>query len=101
MHALNSSSEETIVKSLEAIIDVPDRNEHFEDISISAGGTILPIVTPNYKTTAVHLDAIQESTAVSMKIVSRTPCIVQLIDASGNSVDGVADISWQGYEEDV
>ncbi len=101
VHALNSSSKETVVKSLEAIIDVPDRNEHFEDISISADGTTLPIVTPNYKTTAVHLDAIQESTAVSMKIVSRTPCIVQLIDASGNGVDGVADISWQGYEEDV
>ena len=100
VHALNSSIEETIVKSLEALIDVPDRNEHFEDIQISSAGTLLPIVTPNYRTTAVHLDAIQSSTAVNLKIVSRTPCRIQLIDANGKAVDGIADVSWQGYEED-
>ena len=100
LHALNSSIEETIVKSLEALIDVPDRNEHFEDIQISSAGTLLPIVTPNYRTTAVHLDAIQSSTAVNLKIVSRTPCRIQLIDANGKAVDGIADVSWQGYEED-
>ncbi len=101
VHALNTSSEETVLKSLEAIIDVPDRNEHFEDLTISKSGTTLPIVTPNYKTTAVHLDAIQGSTAVGMKILSRTPCKICLINSSGTAVDGVADVSWQGYEEDM
>ena len=89
-----------VIKQLEALIDVPDRNEHFEDIEISAGGTKLPIVTPFYKTTAVHLDAIQSSAAVAMKIVSRTPCVIQLIDSNGDPVNGVADISWQGYVEE-
>ena len=98
--ALNNSSQETIIKSLVGVIDVPDRNEHFEDISISKGGTVLPIVTPGYKTVAVHLDAIQSGNAVNMKILSKKPCTIQLINADGVPVDGIADISWQGYEED-
>lgn len=100
VHSLNSSVEETVIKQVEALIDVPDRNEHFEDIKISADGTKLPIVTPFYKTTAVHLDAIQSSAAVTMKIISRTPCVIQLIDPNGDPVNGVADISWQGYVEE-
>ena len=100
VHAINSSSEETVIKGLEALIDVPDRNEHFEDIAISKNGTALPIVTPYYKTTAVHLDAIQ-GTAINFRFISRTPCVIQLIDKNGAAVDGTADVSWQGYEEDI
>lgn len=100
--ALNNTSEETVIKSLKAFIDVPDRNEHFEDLYIPADGLELPIRTPNYKTVVCHLDAIQGSTsAVGLKINSRTPCIIQLIDVKGNPVDGTADISWQGYEDDT
>lgn len=100
--ALNNTSQETIIKSLKAFIDVPDRNEHFEDLNVPAEGITLPIVTPNYKTVVCHLDAIQDSgTAVGLKILSRTPCVIQLIDVKGNAVSGVADISWQGYEDDT
>lgn len=98
--ALNASNAETVVKSIEAIVDVPDRNEHFEDLEIAKDGTPLPIVTPHYRTTAVHLDAIQGA-AVNYRFVSRTPCVIQLLDSSGNSVAGIVDISWQGYEEDI
>lgn len=100
--ALNNTSHETVIKSLKAFIDVPDRNEHFEDLKVPAEGITLPIVTPNYKTVVCHLDAIQGSgTAVGLKILSRTPCVIQLIDVKGNAVSGVADISWQGYEDDT
>lgn len=100
--ALNNTSQETVIKSLKAFIDVPDRNEHFEDFKVPAEGITLPIVTPNYKTVVCHLDAIQDSgTAVGLKILSRTPCVIQLIDVKGNAVSGVADISWQGYEDDT
>lgn len=100
--ALNNTSQETVIKSLKAFIDVPDRNEHFEDLKVPAEGITLPIVTPNYKTVVCHLDAIQDSgTAVGLKILSRTPCVIQLIDVEGNAVSGVADISWQGYEDDT
>ena len=98
--ALNASNAETVVKSIEAIVDVPDRNEHFEDLEIAKDGTPLPIVTPHYRTTAVHLDAIQGA-AVNYRFISRTPCVIQLLDSSGNSVAGIVDISWQGYEEDI
>lgn len=100
VHAINNSVEATVIKGLQVNVDVPDRNEHFEDLAISKTGTVLPIVTPHYKTTAVHLDAIQGA-AVDFRIVSRTPCIIKLVDNAGNAVNGVADVSWQGYEEDI
>lgn len=100
--ALNNTSQETVIKSLKAFIDVPDRNEHFEDLQVPKEGIALPIVTPNYKTVVCHLDAIQDSgSAVGLKILSRTPCVIQLIDLNGNAVAGVADVSWQGYEDDT
>ena len=99
VHTQNGALEETVINDMEAVIDVPDRNEHFEDLPITKGGTQLPIVTPHYKTTAVHIDAIQGS-AADFRFISRTPCIIQLIDKNGESVAGNADVSWQGYEED-
>ena len=101
VEALNNFAQETIVKELEAYIDVPDRNEHFEDIAISKDGTELPIKTPHYHTTAVRIDAIQDSKAVTIKYLSKNPCVVQLADADGNPVDGVCDISWQGFIDDT
>lgn len=101
VEALNNFAQETIVKELEAYIDVPDRNEHFEDIAISKDGTELPIKTPHYHTTAVRIDAIQDSKAVAIKYLSKNPCVVQLADADGNPVDGVCDISWQGFIDDT
>lgn len=91
---------DTVIKRLNAIIDVPDRIEHFEDFLISESGTALPIVTPNYKTVAVHIDAIQNSAASDFEFLSKEPCKIRLIDAQGAPVNGIVDVTWQGYEED-
>ena len=96
--AKNSSVQETIVKRLHAYIDVPDRQEHFEDLYVPAAGIELPIVTPNYMTTAVRIDAVQGSGVVRYpKILSRTPCRIALLNEDGNQVAGTADITWQGF----
>ena len=96
--AKNSSVQETIVKSLHTYIDVPDREEHFEDLYVPAAGIELPITTPNYMTTAVRIDAVQGSGVVMYpKILSRTPCRIALLNEDGNQVAGTADITWQGF----
>lgn len=96
--AKNSSMQETIIKGLHAYIDVPDRQEHFEDLEVPATGLELPITTPNYYTTAVHIDSVQSGTVQRFpKILSRTPCRIALLDASGNQVAGTVDITWQGF----
>ena len=96
--AKNSSIQETIVKGLHAYIDVPDRQEHFEDLYVPAAGIELPITTPNYMTTAVRIDAVQGSGVVMYpKILSRTPCRIALLNEGGNQVAGTADITWQGF----
>lgn len=96
--AKNSSVQETIVKSLHAYIDVPDREEHFEDLYVPAAGIELPITTPNYMTTAVRIDAVQGSGVVRYpKILSRTPCHIALLNEDGNQTAGVVDITWQGF----
>lgn len=96
--AKNSSMQETIIKGLHAYIDVPDRQEHFEDLEVPAAGLELPITTPNYYTTAVHIDSVQSGTAQQYpKILSRTPCRIALLDSSGNQVAGTVDITWQGF----
>ena len=94
----NSASQETVIKSLHAYIDVPDRQEHFEDLEIPADGIELPITTPCYTTTSVHIDSIQSGDVVRYpKILSRTPCRIALVNAQGKQTAGVADITWQGF----
>ena len=101
VEALNSATEETTVKSLDAYIDVPDRTEHFNHLEIPAEGLELPITTPNYETIGCRLDAIEDSKAIMVKFISRTPCKVQLIDKDGNPCSGIADISWQGFIKEL
>lgn len=102
---------ETILKKLVAVIDVPDREEHFENLAIPAAGLELPIKTPHYATTAVHIDSINgENVQHGMylpEIVSRTPCVVKIyrLDLVNGSwqhsyVAATADITWQGYEDE-
>ena len=96
--AKNSSLEETVIKGVHAYIDVPDRQEHFEDLNIPIEGLELPITTPDYETTAVHIDAVQSgSVSRYPKILSRTPCKIALVDSNGKQIAGVVDITWQGF----
>ena len=93
----NNPLQETIIKGLHAYIDVPDRQEHFEDLQIPADGLELPITTPFYETTSVHIDAIEDDDAVNVKVLSKTPCRIALLNASGKQVAGTVDITWQGF----
>lgn len=90
---------DTIIRKLIAVIDVPDREEHFKDIVVPVGGVELPIVTPNYQTTAVRLNSVQvvDGKAIFPQIVSYTPCVIKMVDGSGNAVATTADITWQGF----
>lgn len=102
-------TEETVLKQLVAIIDVPDREEHFENIAVPAEGLELPIVTPNYQTTAVKVDSISSNLkgTYQLDIVSRTPCKIRFYrinNDAGWSRDPVAvtaDVTWQGFEKEV
>ena len=104
-----SGSEETVLKKLIAVIDVPDREEHFEKLVIPAEGLELPIVTPNYQTTAVKIDSISSNLkgTYQLDIVSRTPCKIRFYrinNDAGWSRDPVAvtaDVTWQGFEKEV
>ena len=101
--------EETVLKKLIAVIDVPDRQEHFENIEVPAEGIDLPIVTPNYVTTAVRVDSISSnlSGTYQIDVVSRTPCVVRFYRVNNDAgwsrdpVAVVADITWQGFEKEV
>lgn len=102
-------SEATVLKSLTAVIDVPDREEHFENIEVPAEGLELPIATPNYVTTAVRVDSISSNLlgTYQIDVVSRTPCVVRFYrvnNDAGWSRDPVAvtaDVTWQGFEKEV
>ena len=103
--APDNVAEETLLKSLMAIIDVPDREEHFENITVPVEGMNLPVVTPNYYTTAVRIDAIQDYTGEvgisRVAILSRNPCRIQILDINGNAVAATVDVSWQGFVKEV
>ena len=95
---------QTKVKGLTATIDVPDLMEHFDNQLVPTSGWQLPIKTPNYFTTAVRIDAIQQGTntnPVMVQYISRTPCVIRLLDASGTAVEGSVDLTWQGYQKEM
>lgn len=102
VEAKNNSYQETIIKDLHAYVDVPDRQEHFEDLKVPAEGVELPITTPFYETTAVRIDAIQAGDVVRYpKILSRKPCVIALLDKNGKQTEGTVDITWQGFVNEL
>ena len=84
-------------------VDVPDRMESFNNVIISTSGTILPIKTPHYYTTAVRANTIQSNTAgiLELEVVDRIPCKIKVnkvaADGTKTAVDAVADVTWQGF----
>lgn len=97
-----ASGECTVISDITMIIDVPDRQEHFENVAIGTGGTVLDIKTPNYYTTAVHCDAVQGSVNVTrVEIIDKNPCKVRLLNANGQPVSATVDLTWQGFVKEV
>lgn len=101
IEAKNNSYQEMIIKGLHAFVDVPDRQEHFENLAVPAEGIELPITTPFYETTAVHIDSVQDDDAVTVKVLSKTPCVIALLDSTGKQVAGTVDITWQGFVNEL
>ena len=101
--APNNVSEPTVIKELTLIIDVPDRQEHFEDITVPLSGLLLPIATPNYYTTAVRIDAVQNSNIAVARaaVINRNPCMIKLVDINGQPVSATVDVTWQGFVKEV
>lgn len=90
------------MNKLNAIIDVPDRVENFSNLLIPAEGLTLPIKTPYYYTTSVRINAIQSALAVAnVRIITRNPCKIQIIDAEGQPVEAVCDLTWQGFRREL
>ena len=94
--------DETILHSLCAIIDVPDRMENFENITIPVEGLELPITTPNYYTTAVRLNSMQliDGKAGFLEYTI-APCVVRVLDGVGKPIEAVVDVTWQGFEKEL
>lgn len=82
-------------------IDVPDRQEHFEDLSVPVTGLELPVQTPNYYTAAVRIDAVENNAILRTEVVSRQPCVIKLVDTGGNYIAGTVDVTWQGYQKEM
>lgn len=97
------------IDSLRVIIDVPDRLENFDDITVPADGLTLPIKTPSYFTTAVSIRSISSDLEgeYELEVLNRTPCVIRFVrienDAYGTRtpVEVVADITWQGYQREL
>lgn len=99
---------DTVLKALTAVVDVPDKEEHFSNLQISKTGTELPIKTNPYQTTAVHFDKLRSDLIdgyVNVERVSDVPCIVKVyrLELQGgvmvkNYIDCTADITWQGFK---
>ena len=83
---------------MDMFIDVPDREEHFENLNVPEDGVTLD-------TTAVRIDAVQDSTVgaviIRTAIISRNPCRIKLLDINNNPVAGVVDVTWQGFEKEL
>ena len=95
--------EPTILRDLVLVIDVPDRQEHFENIAVPLTGLRLPIKTPNYYTTAVRIDAVQNSNAAVARaaVITRNPCVIKLVDVNNQPVEATVDVTWQGFIKEV
>ena len=88
------------IRSLAAVVDVPDIAESLEDIAISAAGTRLPITKSYHAIKTVQLTVQAGGTGRNALIVDKNPTLgplVQIFNAAGTAVDDVLDADIQGY----
>lgn len=101
--APNNMLEASIIKKMVFVIDVPDREEHFENIKVPVEGLELPIKTPHYYTTAVRIDAVQSLGVDVYRAVvdSKNPCTIKLVDSKNQPVTATVDVTWQGFIKEL
>ena len=97
-----AGAEETVLRSLMAVIDVPDRQENFENIVVPVGGLELPIKTPNYHTTAVRLNSMQlVDGQAGLLEFTVAPCVVRILNGVGEPLEATVDLTWQGFTKEL
>lgn len=97
------------ISKLKVYIDVPDRQENFENLVIPITGLTLPIQTPYYYTTAVNVSAVQTviKGEYELEIMNKTPCkirfnrLIKGATIKREPVQVTADIIWQGFQREV
>lgn len=103
VHIEPNSNEYAYLDKFIVNVDVPDRMETFNNVIISTTGTILPIKTPHYYTTAVRANKLQsnETGILELEVVERTPCKIKVnkvaSDGTKTAIAAVADVTWQGF----
>lgn len=97
------TNQPTIIKDIQMIIDVKDREMHFENLNVPEEGIMLDITLPNYYTTGVRLDAVQDINRNVYRafIVQKKPCYIQLLDVNNNPMSAIVDVTWQGFIKEV
>ena len=100
--APNNMAEATVIKSMMFIVDVPDRQEHFENITVPEAGVELDIKTPHYYTTAVRVDVQgTEQKVIGRVEFTRNPCVIKLLDINNQPMEAMVDVTWQGFVREV
>jgi hypothetical protein len=98
-----SGTVQGIIRSLAAVIDVPDESETLNDIAISASGTRLPIVKSyrEIKNVNITLQEVNGVTAYTAKIIDKSTAtgpLVKCYNTVGAAVAGVVDAIIQGVK---
>lgn len=100
--APDNVAEATVIKSMMFIVDVPDRQEHFENIMVPEAGIELDIKTPHYYTTAVRVDVQgTEQKVIGRVEFTRNPCVIKLFDINNQPMEAMVDVTWQGFVKEV
>ena len=87
------------ISALSAQLDYPDVVEKINDASISASGTAVSLTKTFRAVESVSVTALQGSTAVTARIVSKTTSAitVECLNSSGTAVSGTVDLIVTGY----
>lgn len=104
-----NQGQQVIINKLKVYVDVPDRVENFENLTIPEEGLTLPIKTPYYHTIAVKVNAIQTDNPnpIEMEYINKTPCRIRFNQINNDAgftktpVEVVADLTWQGFRKEV
>lgn len=90
-----------VIYGLQAILDVPDLVEQFDDVAISASGTRLPILGTYREIRQVSLTLQDDGgPARGLKVMDKNPVsgpLINVFDNDGVVCDGLVDATVRGY----
>lgn len=91
-----------IIRSLSAIVDVEDKEEVVEDLTLSSAPERVPLTKSfsTIKTVSVIIQNDGVSTAISYRVRDKNPTLgpeIELLDPSGSITGGLVDVIVKGY----